>query len=72
MVLEDADDPDYAEDLDGAYGAFLDEHGVDAYMMRPDWYVFGVAEHDGVGALVSELAELLHLTADSRHPLALA
>jgi 3-(3-hydroxy-phenyl)propionate hydroxylase len=72
LVLEDANDPDYAEDLDGAYGSFLNEHGVDAYLMRPDWYVFGVASHDGTAALVTELADLLHLTAESRHPLALA
>lgn len=72
VVLEDHDDPDYAQDLEGVYGSFLDEHDVDAYLMRPDWYIFGVAQHDGIGALVTELGDLLKLTADSRHPLALA
>lgn len=72
VVLEDPNDPDYAEDLDGAYAEFLTQHGADAYLMRPDWYVFGVAAHDEVGALVTELGDLLRLTAESRAPLALA
>lgn len=72
IVLDDPQDPDFAEDLDGAYLGFLDTHGVDAYLMRPDWYVFGVSDQDGVGGLVDELASLLTLTATTRHPLALA
>lgn len=64
-VLDDASSAHAVTDVDGAYGAFLDAHGVDAYLMRPDWYVFGAASGDAVGDLVSELGALLHLNADN-------
>jgi 2-polyprenyl-6-methoxyphenol hydroxylase-like FAD-dependent oxidoreductase len=41
------------EDLDGIYGAWFDEHGCEAVVVRPDWYLFGTAA-DG-----AELARLL-------------
>ncbi|MEU0463827.1 bifunctional 3-(3-hydroxy-phenyl)propionate/3-hydroxycinnamic acid hydroxylase [Amycolatopsis sp. NPDC006131] len=55
-------------DVDGVYTAFLDQHGADAYLTRPDWYVFGTAAADGVGALVDELAERLSLTPRTAEP----
>jgi 3-(3-hydroxy-phenyl)propionate hydroxylase len=70
LVLEDASDPAYAEDLDGVYTGFLDRHGVDGYLMRPDWYVFGVAAHERIPGLVSELAALLRLTETARSSVA--
>ncbi|MEU9429879.1 hypothetical protein AB0D87_45145 [Streptomyces sp. NPDC048342] len=66
LVLEDPSDPAYAEDLDGVYTGFLDTHGIDGYLMRPDWYVFGVAAHDRIPNLVSESAALLHLAGTAR------
>ncbi|MFD0689669.1 bifunctional 3-(3-hydroxy-phenyl)propionate/3-hydroxycinnamic acid hydroxylase [Actinomadura fibrosa] len=54
-VLGDPADPDAVTDLDGVYHAFLDEHGADAYITRPDWYVFGVAAGGALPALVDEL-----------------
>src|SRR5262249_22360986 len=59
-VLDDPDDPDAVTDLDGVYHALLDEHGADAYITRPDWYVFGVAAEAALPALVDELGLRLH------------
>jgi 3-(3-hydroxy-phenyl)propionate hydroxylase len=64
-VIDDPSSDDAIVDVDGVYGAFLDANGVDAYIMRPDWYVFGAVSGDNVGALVSELGALLHLNADN-------
>lgn len=61
-VLDDPGDPDAVTDVDGVYAAFLDEHQADAYITRPDWYVFGVATADAVGGLVDELGVLVHAT----------
>ncbi|MEU4228507.1 bifunctional 3-(3-hydroxy-phenyl)propionate/3-hydroxycinnamic acid hydroxylase [Nonomuraea sp. NPDC026600] len=66
-VLEDEADPDAVTDLDGVYTRFLKDHDADAYITRPDWYVFGTAAADGLPALVDELAARLHLT-DERQP----
>ena len=51
-------------DVDGVYGGFLDDHQVDAYLMRPDWYVFGACQMDEIGSLVEELGALLHVAKD--------
>lgn len=60
-VLDDASDPDAIDDIDGVYRAFLDAAGADAYIMRPDWYVFGAVASSQVGELVDELVSRLHL-----------
>jgi len=62
-VIGDPTSPDAVTDVAGVYGTFLDAQGVDAYIMRPDWYVFGAVGGDAVGDLVSELGALLHLNA---------
>ena len=56
------------EDLDGRLTAWLDEHGLEAVLIRPDAHVFGAAEalHD-VPALVDDLRAHLSI-ADSRIP----
>ncbi|WP_327116255.1 bifunctional 3-(3-hydroxy-phenyl)propionate/3-hydroxycinnamic acid hydroxylase [Nocardia sp. NBC_01730] len=61
-VIDDPTDPDAIEDIDGVYRAFLDAAGTDAYIMRPDWYIFGVAADGAIGELVDELAARLHLS----------
>jgi 3-(3-hydroxy-phenyl)propionate hydroxylase len=64
-VVDDPTSADSVTDIDGVYGAFLDANGVDAYIMRPDWYVFGAVSGDAIGDLVSELGALLRLNADN-------
>jgi 2-polyprenyl-6-methoxyphenol hydroxylase-like FAD-dependent oxidoreductase len=57
---------DALEDLDGRLTAWLDEHGVDAVLVRPDAYVFGAVEaRADVPALVEDLRAHL-FTTDSR------
>ncbi len=51
-------------DLRNEYGAFFDEHGVDAVLARPDFTIFGgVRSLDDLPALVDELRDQLHITA---------
>lgn len=59
-VLDDQTDPDSTEDIDGVYLQLLDENHADAYITRPDWYIFGVAKDADVPVLVDELGILLH------------
>jgi 3-(3-hydroxy-phenyl)propionate hydroxylase len=58
-VVGDDNATDAVEDVDGVYTEFLDANGADAYLMRPDWYVFGVSDLAGVGGLIDELAAAL-------------
>ena len=49
-----------AVDIEGAYGAYFAEHGIQAVLYRPDFYVFGaVADLAGLPSLVAELLERL-------------
>ena len=63
---------DELEDLDGRLTAWLDEHGVEAVVVRPDAYVFGAVEAlDDLPALVDHLRTHLtitesRITADAR------
>lgn len=45
LAEEGGSDPDAVAvvDLDGTYGAWLDAHGCEAAVVRPDWYLFGTA-----------------------------
>jgi 2-polyprenyl-6-methoxyphenol hydroxylase-like FAD-dependent oxidoreductase/catechol 2,3-dioxygenase-like lactoylglutathione lyase family enzyme len=50
------------EDLDGRLTAWLDEHDIDAVLIRPDHYVFGAATSaESLPALVDELRRQLHV-----------
>ncbi|KAJ0423060.1 hypothetical protein BJY00DRAFT_310656 [Aspergillus carlsbadensis] len=52
--------PESVEDLDGTYRNYLEEHGLVAYLSRPDLYVFGIAvTADDVPSLVDSLAKEL-------------
>ena len=52
--------PDYYIDLDGEYDLWFRKHGVRAFIVRPDKYVFGaVAELDELPELVDRLADSL-------------
>jgi hypothetical protein len=51
-----------ATDIDGRYAAYFEEHGIAAFLARPDFYVFGaVAELSSLGDLVDDLAAQLRL-----------
>jgi 2-polyprenyl-6-methoxyphenol hydroxylase-like FAD-dependent oxidoreductase/catechol 2,3-dioxygenase-like lactoylglutathione lyase family enzyme len=51
------------EDLDGRLTAWLDEHGAEAVLMRPDHYVFGaVTAPESLAALVEDLRAQLYIT----------
>jgi 2-polyprenyl-6-methoxyphenol hydroxylase-like FAD-dependent oxidoreductase len=57
---------DAVEDLDGRLTAWLDEHRVEAVLVRPDFYVFGAVEAlEELPALVGDLRSQLSNT-DSR------
>jgi 2-polyprenyl-6-methoxyphenol hydroxylase-like FAD-dependent oxidoreductase len=49
-----------AVDVDGAYAAYFDERGIEAVIMRPDFYVYGAAAAlAGLPALADDLARRL-------------
>jgi 2-polyprenyl-6-methoxyphenol hydroxylase-like FAD-dependent oxidoreductase len=60
----------HARDLDGRTTAWLEEHGVQAVLVRPDLYVFGSApDAAGLAPLIEELRVALGLPSDrSRQP----
>jgi hypothetical protein len=48
-------------DVEGRYGSWLDEHGVEAVLMRPDFAVFGAArELTGIPGLIDSLDRRLN------------
>jgi catechol 2,3-dioxygenase-like lactoylglutathione lyase family enzyme len=62
---------DELEDLDGRLTAWLDEHGIEAVLIRPDHYVFGaVTALDSLPALVDELRAQLAITSEGASPMA--
>jgi 3-(3-hydroxy-phenyl)propionate hydroxylase len=49
-------------DVEGAFGAFFDQHGVEAILVRPDFTVFGgAASLSEAPALLDALRDRLHL-----------
>lgn len=45
-------------DIDGTLQAYLDEFAIDAFIMRPDYYVYGVTPAGGrIGDLIDELGQ---------------
>jgi 3-(3-hydroxy-phenyl)propionate hydroxylase len=58
-VFEDESSPDYVQDCDGVYSAFLRENGVDVLIVRPDFFAFGGSRIDGADALFASLADQL-------------
>jgi 2-polyprenyl-6-methoxyphenol hydroxylase-like FAD-dependent oxidoreductase len=53
---------DGVEDLDGRLTAWLDEHGVEAVLIRPDFYVFGAGPLDAIPELLDDLRSQLSIT----------
>lgn len=63
----DGDGARHVMDCDGRYGAFLAEAGVDALLVRPDFYIFGAtAAGEGIDALLAGLADQLSLVPGER------
>jgi 3-(3-hydroxy-phenyl)propionate hydroxylase len=62
LRLAEAGEPGGLVDLEGTLGAFLDAHGIDAVLIRPDFYVFAVGARADVPALVDDLGRRLGLT----------
>jgi len=68
IVAADVPEPgDFqAADLDGVYSRYFDAHDADVVVVRPDFYVFGVAAGlDGLPALLEELHGALRLPTTS-------
>jgi len=62
VVSLDPDSPFAVTDLDGRLTGWLEESGVCAVLVRPDFYVFGSSEFlSGLPALVAGLRDLLAL-----------
>ena len=61
-VVGDASARHAVVDVNGIYTDYLKGIGADAYIMRPDWYLFGAAPAAGVSSLVDELREKLGAT----------
>jgi 3-(3-hydroxy-phenyl)propionate hydroxylase len=67
MVTFGADDAkeNVVVDVDGAFGEFLDQLGVEAILVRPDFTIFGgVRSMDQVPGLVESLRRRLHLRSE--------
>ncbi|WP_197411957.1 bifunctional 3-(3-hydroxy-phenyl)propionate/3-hydroxycinnamic acid hydroxylase [Sphingopyxis sp. H050] len=58
-VFDDENSAHYAQDCDGTYGAFLDKHGVDVVVVRPDFFAFGGVAHADINTLIADLARQL-------------
>ena len=74
VLSDDVSAPDAVVDLDGDQHAFMQAHGIGAYIARPDFILFGsVADLRDLGALVDSLRDKLHgSTASSEPPAASA
>jgi 3-(3-hydroxy-phenyl)propionate hydroxylase len=60
-----SDRPGLALDITWAYDRWLEEHGVAAFLMRPDFYLFGTVDTvDEIPAMVRALSEQLQLVRD--------
>jgi 3-(3-hydroxy-phenyl)propionate hydroxylase len=60
QVVVLGDQPGQAIDLDGTYERFFAEHGITAFLSRPDFYVYGVAATvTDVPDIVEDLASTL-------------
>jgi len=49
---------DLITDIEGGYQRYLEEHGLQAVLVRPDFYVFGACETD---AEITDMLDSLHV-----------
>jgi 2-polyprenyl-6-methoxyphenol hydroxylase-like FAD-dependent oxidoreductase len=52
---------DAAMDVDGDYAAYFQLHGIEAILVRPDFYVFGACETRRLGVVVDDLLAQLRI-----------
>lgn len=74
VALAPADEPGSVGDVDGTYTAFFDEHGIDGFLARPDFYVFGVVGAGGSAAsIVDDLrCQLTASSVEATRPVVIA
>ncbi|GJF35194.1 3-(3-hydroxyphenyl)propionate hydroxylase [Kitasatospora sp. NE20-6] len=65
-VIADVSGGGSVRDLDGAYGRWFTEHGCEAFLARPDCYVFAAGGHTDIPRFVSHLRQALRPTAQDR------
>ncbi|MCX5214768.1 bifunctional 3-(3-hydroxy-phenyl)propionate/3-hydroxycinnamic acid hydroxylase [Kitasatospora sp. NBC_00240] len=65
-VLADVSGEGPVQDLDNAYERWFTEHGCDAFLARPDFYVFAAGEHTDIPRFVSLLRQAFQPAAQDR------
>ena len=55
-------------DLDGAYQRWFDGHGCEAFLARPDFYVFAAGEHTDIPRFVSRLRQAIATASEGQAP----
>ncbi|MFF7332018.1 bifunctional 3-(3-hydroxy-phenyl)propionate/3-hydroxycinnamic acid hydroxylase [Streptomyces sp. NPDC090306] len=58
-VMVDVSADGAVQDLDGAYARWFAEHDCEAFLARPDFYVFGSGGHGDIPLLVSRLRQVV-------------
>lgn len=66
MVTIAADASNSIDDVDGVYGRFFADHGIEAYIERPDFHLFGGAAMTDLPSLVDQLKTALRATTAAR------
>jgi len=63
-VVADVSGAGAVQDVDGAYGRWFAKHGCEAFLARPDFYVFAAGEHAHIPRFISCLRQALQSSAD--------
>jgi len=65
-VIADVSGEGPVQDLDGAYEHWFAKHACEAFLARPDFYVFAAGEHTDIPRFVSRLRQALQPTPTER------
>ena len=65
-VVADVSSAGSVQDVDGSYARWFAKHGCEAFLARPDFYVFAAGEHTDIPLFVSCLRQALQSPAQSR------
>jgi 3-(3-hydroxy-phenyl)propionate hydroxylase len=65
-VVADVSGAGSVKDVDGSYDRWFAKHGCEAFLARPDFYVFAAGEHTDIPLFVSCLRQALRSPAKSR------